>query len=408
MPFCVPRLLYRRIDMNAIQTISPRRRHSARGMALVMVIAVLATASILAYAILSSASLQGSISDNLSTSASSEYIAESGINIATYYLQNPELAPASWTSNPSYKLQASGVPLNDGTSAAFDVTASATATRDLYNVSSIGYTSASSPLTRTATAQVKINRAKIPAAGVFGGAIAIPLCATFSDGGISGAAAIQANGVISLSGVLNGLQLAAPLTTSSYIAPTASNVNYYGVGMTGGVYLFSDGTTTGTPQSLVAPTLTAGNMPSQAANNPAGIYYYDGNLTINSSLTINGTLIIRGGNLTLAGNRTTLTINPKSQFPALICEKRLTCSGKNAAYTFNGVVFLGTGLTWGGSVGTSKIQINGALVMPSGKTIVNSISGTLIATYTPSNIDVPTLTQFDQPGISVQTTSWSQ
>jgi hypothetical protein len=381
-------------------------------MALVMVIAVMATASILAYALLESSSLQASISGNLANTANSEYIAESGINIATYYLQNPALAPASWTSTSGYLLHATAVPLNDGTSAAFDVSVSSTTTRDVFTLSSTGYTSTASPLTHAVTARVTVNRAKIPAAGVFGGNIAIPAGATFSSGSITGGAAIQANGTISTSGSLIGTLLgtvrAAPLPSTSYVAPTATNVNYYGVGMPGGVYLYTDGTTLGTPQQITAATLNSANLPTLSPNNPAAIFYHNGNLAISSNLAFAGTLVVRGGNLTISAGNTTITINPRPKFPALLCEQNLTYGGRNSTLTINGVVFLGTGFAWSGGINGSQCRINGALVLPGGKTIGSSATGSLAVTYTPSTIDVPGLTQFDQPGVNIKANTWSQ
>src|SRR5271156_3838177 len=92
---------------------APRRRR--RGMALVLVVAVLAVAAVLGYAMLSANTLQAEISSNLMNAAGAEYVAESGVNVGMYYLQWPASAPISWTNTPDYKLFATAVPLNDGT-----------------------------------------------------------------------------------------------------------------------------------------------------------------------------------------------------------------------------------------------------------------------------------------------------
>ena len=59
-----------------------------------MVIAVVAVASMLGYVMLAGATLQSRASSNQNKRASADYLAESGLNIAMYYLQKPENAPS--------------------------------------------------------------------------------------------------------------------------------------------------------------------------------------------------------------------------------------------------------------------------------------------------------------------------
>src|SRR5205823_4412594 len=70
----------------------PRQR-VVRGMALLLVIAVIALAAVLGYAMLSGATLQNRAGANQVRLAGADYLAESGMNIAMYYLQNPDKAP---------------------------------------------------------------------------------------------------------------------------------------------------------------------------------------------------------------------------------------------------------------------------------------------------------------------------
>jgi Tfp pilus assembly protein PilX len=389
---------------NHLPTCDFRRRRS--GLALVLVVAVLATAAVLAYAMLSANTLQAEISSNLTHAAGAEYVAESGVNVGMYYLQTPASAPPSWTSSAGYKLYASAVPLNDGTQSNFDLSVTANPTPNTYTLQSTGWPSTGSAFSHTATAIVTVNRAPIPGAGVFGGNITIPSRTTFSSNGVTGALAVQADGTITQSGgTISGAQSVAPLEGNAYIVPTASTVNFYGVGTTGGNYLWTDNTTLGTPQQITTSTLTAANLPATLSTNPAGIFYHQGNLSITSNITIAGTLIVRGGTLTL---QNTVTINPKAQFPALICEDNAILKGSSHVLTANGVVFLGTGFSWTGSNTNSSFVVNGALLMPAGASIGTSTKGTVDVAYSRSNTNVPLLTTFDQPGISVQIDSWTQ
>jgi hypothetical protein len=375
-------------------------------MALVLVVAVLATAAVLGYALLSANTLQAEISCNLLQAASAEYVAESGVNVGNYYLQMPEAAPASWTNTAGYKLYATAVPLNDGTPSNFDLAVVANPQPNTYTLTSTGWPSVGSAFSHTATAKVTVNRVPIPAAGVFGGDLVIALGATFSSSGVSGAQAIQANGIISTTGgTIAGVLSAAPLPATAYVVPTVNTVNYYGVGSSGGTYLWTDNITLGTPQQITASTLTAANLPAQLPTNPAGIFYHQGALTISGDLAIAGTLIIRGGTLTVSGS---VTLNPAAQFPALICDRDIVLKGTRHVVTANGVVFAGTGFSLTGNTKHSSFLINGALLMPAGAMLSTATGGSLIVNYSVANTNVPVLATFDEPATSVQINSWTQ
>lgn len=377
-----------------------------RGMALVLVIVVLATAAVLAYAMLATNTLQAQTSSNLLQAANAEYAAESGVNVAMYYLQWPALAPASWTNTPDYTLFATGVPLNDGTPVNFNVSATPNAQLNTYTIQSTGYPSAGSAFSHLATATVTVNRVQIPGAGVFGGSITIPSHSNFSNSGVTGAVAVQAAGSVSqIGGTITGAISQAPLAAIAYVVPDTSSVNFYGVGVSGGNYLWSDGVTLGTPQQIAANNLTSAKVPARLASNPAGIFYHQGNLSITGNVVLNGALIVRGGTLTVEGS---LTINPVAQFPALVCEENVIIEGAGNSLTANGVAYLGTGFSWAGATAGSALVVNGALMMPSGASIVASASGTISVTYNAATANVPQLSTFSQPALSVQTNSWTQ
>jgi hypothetical protein len=375
-------------------------------MALVLVVTVLAVAAVLGYAMLSANTLQAEISSNLMNAAGAEYIAESGVNVGLYYLQSPASAPASWTNTPGYTLYAMAVPLNDGTGANFNLSVTANPQPNSYTLVSTGLPSVGSAFSHTTTATVTVNRVPIPGAGVFGGNISVPARATLSNNGVSGAVAIQADGIVTGSlGAIIGAIDSAPLASSAYVVPAASTVNYYGVGSGAGNYLWTDGKTLGRPQQITASTLTAANLPAKLSSNPAGIFYHDGNLSITGTVALDGTLIVRGGTLTVQGK---VTLNPASQFPALICDQDAIIKGASRTLDANGVVFLGTGFSWSGTNTNSTFVVNGALIMPAGATIGTSAKGLTSVTYSATNTNVPLLTTFDQPALSVQINSWNQ
>ena len=65
-----------------------------RGVALVLVVAAVALTAVFAYAMLSGAMVQSRTSGNTSRYQAADSLAESGINLAMYYLQNPTQAPS--------------------------------------------------------------------------------------------------------------------------------------------------------------------------------------------------------------------------------------------------------------------------------------------------------------------------
>jgi len=68
-----------------------------RGVALMLVMGVIVVAAVLGYAMLSHASLTQQVSANSTQTVAAQGMAESGVNLAIYYLQNPE----KWKEYPT-------------------------------------------------------------------------------------------------------------------------------------------------------------------------------------------------------------------------------------------------------------------------------------------------------------------
>ena len=80
---------------------SIRGKARRRGIALVLVVTVMALAALLGYAMLSAATLQATASTNAISMAVAQSQAESGIHLAIFYLMNPKDAPTPPTM-PNY------------------------------------------------------------------------------------------------------------------------------------------------------------------------------------------------------------------------------------------------------------------------------------------------------------------
>jgi hypothetical protein len=100
------------------------------------------------------------------------------------------------------------------------------------------------------------------------------------------------------------------------------------------------------------------------SGNPMGVWYRNGNLTLNGTTTVQGTMIVTG-NLTLAAGSTTV-ITPKANWPALLVKGNLTLGGDATLATINGAVIVqGLIKTAIGSMPNTRLTINGPVVFTS-------------------------------------------
>ena len=336
-----------------------------------LVIAVIALASILGYVMLSSATLQNRAGSNQIKTLSADYLAESGLNIAMYYLQYPKNAPALngdgyWSGmNGNYTL-----PNGRPGSLSVAVTRDATDpwTYEIAATASVGGEGDStSRITRTAGARVYVRNEFVmrPGAVVANGNITFygPITTTgdvysAKQMGIkTGASTPAINGKGYSQSAITSTGYTTP--TGSYwpidntaanapIAPSNDSVNRYRTYATDDGQQYNAGLLT-TVTDLLSGLLSI-IFPPPSTDNPAGVIYKDATsapLVVTDNQTINGTLVV-DGDLQIKG--TNITINPQPGFPALIVTGNLEIfqSGKNL--TANGVTYIG---------GTLKSNNNG-------------------------------------------------
>ena len=354
-----------------------------------MVVAVIAIASILGYVMLSSASLQNQAGSNQVKMLSADYLAESGLNIAMYYLQYPKNAPARnadgyWSGmNADYTLP-NGSPGSLSVVVARDPS-------DIWTYEIAATASVGSPgdpthrVTRTSGARVYVRNEFVlrPGAVVANGELVFygPMTVTgdvYTAGkmGIktgTSTPAINGRGYSRDAYTVSGYQ--APTgqywpvensTSGAPIAPTNSNVNRYKTYQVNG-----ETKNAGLLQTVtdLITGLLGLIFPPPSTDNPAGVIYKDATaspLVLTDNQTINGTLIVEG-DLQIKG--TNITINPQPGFPALIVTGNLEIfqSGKNL--TANGVTYIGGQLKSSGTplipTLASTLTVNGSLVFGS-------------------------------------------
>lgn len=384
-----------------------------------MVIAVIALASILGYTMLHTASLQNHAGTNQTKLLSADYLAESGLNIAMYYLQYPLEAPARnaegyWSGmNADYTLP-NGCPATLTVSVTQAMDNSATPAKAIpwtYEVAtSASVGSAGEPtrrVTRTTGARVYVRNEYVmrPGAVVANNNITFYGPIT-TNGDVYGSRQIAiktgsinpqvkgagySNSGLLISGYIAPRDGYLPIhnpTALAPIAPSNSNVNLYKTYNVDGQQYNA-----GLVQSVtnILTGLLGLLFPPPSSDNPAGIIYKDAiaaPLVIEDNTTINGTLIVEGS-LQIKG--TNITINPQPGYPALIVTGNLEIfqSGKNL--TANGITYIG---------GQLKSNNNGLPAPPpelASTFVVNGglIFGTTSVAPIPSNYNVRTTLNYN-------------
>jgi Tfp pilus assembly protein PilX len=394
-----------------------KRKHS--GMALVLVVCVMALAAVLSYALLATASIQAAASNNAMAGAIAQAQAEAGVKLAMYYLLNPQYAPsqsvvnsvAFWPGATDVTFSTTGSPSTQMPgSVTINVTAPTNQLTNIYTVVSTGSITGMGevPITRTITAQVELtyqvqqamalNQSLVSlglGVTVNGSPTAISASGTLSllsganiSGSVSAASLSQ-----SLGSILNGSILSAP---TSNPAPPTSAVNHYST------YLYQGNTYSAV--ALGSSTLNSGNIPVyDAVHNPLNVFYYNGNVTVAGPVTFTGTLVAVNGNVIVQGSGSTMTAG--ATMPALVIDKSLEVKSTNATITVNGAVYAATGVATGGGINTGdKVTINGGLMVNSGA-VTPPVGATITVNYNSTYAAAPALSSSPN---AVQLVSWSE
>src|SRR4051812_19980955 len=157
--------------MYAHGTISPVAMHGSarRGIALLLVLSVLAVASILSWSMLSAASLRARVDVNAQDATNAKLLADSGVSYGLYYLRYPEKAPVALTVGPynTYYAGQNGLTLWQGASGVANVSITNTA----LNTFTVRSTALVNGLTQTIESETVIGTAGyvVDSAVAFGG-----------------------------------------------------------------------------------------------------------------------------------------------------------------------------------------------------------------------------------------------
>jgi Tfp pilus assembly protein PilX len=415
-----------------------KRMTSRRGIALILVVAVLGIAAIMSYAMLSSSALQAQVGGTSKELVSADSLAESGVSYALYYLQHPELAPS--LSNGHYPGE-TGVSVDGDSSGTFDVTVSdkdkdgsTSLPTNTYLIKSVGK---AADVARTVYAKVYVTtKYRVVSALSVNNDMSIPVLVTVNiyDDTISGFVRkatdplVRADGTLNI-GLLNSLVgtvatlltniTSSPMALPKYpaqAAPTLTGSNQINTLKSYTTYKWK-GVTYTADQLTWDPyneTLATGN----SATNPLNVWYTTSDRNLKGNVNLNGTLIVANGRTLKVSGVTTITAKPDpatghAAMPALVVDKDISFEGLSRTLNVNGLMWVSnqirgntlTGLNW-------KLNVNGALMLPgapavAGTQVSSLLTGAMNLKYVQANVDLPDLSDKDQIPQNVKMLSWT-
>jgi hypothetical protein len=351
-------------------------KQNRRGIALILVVVVIALTSVMGYAMLSSSMLQKSVYGNAGRAAAADGLAESGVNLAMYYLTHPNSIPGGGT----YWAGTGGADVALGSLTGTINVAVTTAGTDgrTYEIVSIGKSGGTDSVSRTLRCRVQSNKYVVRHGALFNTIVTLPYNAIIEgDVATNGRLNLSTLGLVST--VVNGSGFATlytanpkprdgfkPFYATPVLAPATSDVNTYHT------YRYN-GVTYSAEQLLVASLVGVQGVVTKTVSpgsNPLGVFYVIGNTALLDNVTIEGTLIVEG-NLTIQGNN--ITITPREGMPALIVtgymEVQQPIGVAPRTITLNGVTYIGNQLRGTGAAYSpinTTLNINGALIVPGG------------------------------------------
>lgn len=354
-----------------------------RGVALLLVLGVIAAASILSWAMLSSATLRGQLDVSVQDATSCKYLADSGVSYAMYYLRYPEKSPVALTNGPYNKFYGgqSNVVLWENADGKVNIAVTNTAKNSFLIRSSCSVNG----ISQTSEAEVVLTTMgyQTTTAASFNGPVVMPLLSVVT-GPISSTSTVKDSAGALLSS-LGG----STITVKPNAAPQFSDlmiVTETGTtASTGG----SDRTYTVDGNTYIAekaPTTINGNLTtSRPTLNPFNVWWSDDDVVLNGA-NIAGTLIVRSSVKGVELQGTNSIATKSSKLPALVVGSDLRqrhatlkpakLNAKGVTWVGNKIAVVGTSLTPG------SLTFEGALLMGGSTPKFDDLTGTVTLTHT--------------------------
>jgi hypothetical protein len=333
-------------------------------MALLLVLSVVAVAAVAGYSILSSNALQAQVGRNAVQGVSAEYLADSGLHLALYQLQ--QSGGKTWSQ--------SGITL-PGIAGTIDITV--TKDGSLYTLTATGkipLAGGGTTLTHRAQAIVRVGDVAAIFRGDFSsipsGVNILGPIETADSGGGGGLLGGLLGGVLGLIGDVVHILIPdtsiPQATEAKSLLSTASPRTYTYQGQ---VYA---------AQPLPYNLTDFQGGPSAA--NPLGVFYTTTSTTV-SNTVINGSLFIFNGRLNVNGAALIIPQGLNSDatgsgtkfptFPALVIEDKIVINGKRSIFQVNGPTWLQNGIYNSSSAYGMQLLFNGPLTVGGTSTTIN-------------------------------------
>ncbi len=363
-------------------------------------------ATVMGYALLASTAMQAQITDTSLNAAHADCLAESGVNLAMYYLQNPNNAPL--TAGQTYWQGQNDVAFGSSVSGTCDITV-AQLSPTTYRITSNGKPMSTDTNAITRAIRTEVQLGYDPSVDYAVGAnadLTLPASVTVKgDMRVKGLLRLLAGaaveGLLHADSLVGALLSGSIFNTNSASAPAPVPVSIPNFK----TYAYGGNTYAAVALAGDLQNITLG----PTATNPAGVYYWaGGNKKLAGNVTINGTLIHASGNLQISGANNVVT--PAVGFPAFVSEGQIVMAGPNRDVTFNGMVYVKIGISRsGGTQSGSKLIINGGLLFcGTNPTIDTAYNGTIKVTYDSSKLVVAGVGSASLTPKNVAVLNWEQ
>ncbi len=303
-----------------------QHRSSRPGIALLVMLIIVATVSVLSFSFVMRADSELSCGENTILRTEMDYIGQTALNYAKALIVNPQDVT---TGTDGYWLGDTDLQLEKGSDDYFDVQVVRSVTGSTpectYNVTCQGYKlSGESRVSETKlTAQLRLD----PCIALWVGATSAIHANvtvygdTYCDGDLSNYGQIYGD---VFSNGFSGSKTGQSMTRAS------CNVNWPGIRALDFVPVYY---IDGTPYNPVVLNNTSYTDVDWGAtgSNPAGIYYRNGTLRLHGNNKINGTLIVIGGHLDFEDGQSTIT--SFKNYPAIVVESYLHFKNGGAVIT---------------------------------------------------------------------------
>lgn len=380
----------------------------ARGMALAMVLVAVSTAALLGYTLLATAAVESKVSGNNLRIVQMQYLAESGLNLAAYYVQHPDRSPVmlvKGTSGDWHYGGESGIALA-GLPGTFDIAVA----NPVAKTFSVVATARLNGQTRQATATFRIVRSlPVERALYVRGNMLLYSGLQVTAGGMTDDGTL----VLALLGQVNGPIVARaailPLGGTATISNDAwlGNVRPSEITMYASLPSYQYQGKTYTAKKVQGSISNTTLLDPDTAANPANVWYIDSsNRTFSGNVTLAGTLATKGSrSVKIAGN---LTITPKPGMPGLLVGDDVIFSGDSHTLTVNGIAHIAGQVTGPALSASDRFVVNGALYLDQSASPVAALfHGPIQVTLVPENAKVVDFAPTLETNTALQVLSWN-